>query len=210
MIPTLIGGIASQLVFNAATGGTETTFTDAGKTYKRHTFLSNGTFTISRAVKPFRVAVLGGGGAGGVPADGFGGSAGSAGGWHAADTTLSVGALSVTIGAGGVGGINVSIGGAPGYAGNAGSNSSLQGSFVGGGGFGGGANGSPAAPNTAPGTGNPTPSADGGVTTPDRATYGIASNRGAGGAPATGTYLSSTPSGSGGAGAVVIQYEIAG
>ena len=194
--------------FNDATGGTVTTFVSGGRTFRRHSFLSNGTFTVVRAFKPFTVVVLGGGGAGGVPADGFGGSAGSAGGWHVGDTTLPVSALSVTVGAGGVGGSNVSIGGAPGYAGAPGSNSSLQGSFVGGGGFGGGANGVPAAPNTAPGTGNPSPSADGGVTTPDRATYGIASNRGTGGAAASGTYLSSTPSGSGGAGAVVIQYQI--
>jgi hypothetical protein len=209
MIPTLVGGIASQLVFNDASGGTITTFTSGGRNFRRHTFLSNGTFTVSRSVKPFTVAVLGGGGAGGVPADGFQGNAGSAGGWHAGTATLPVSALSVTIGAGGVGGGNVSIGGAPGFAGQAGGNTTLQGSFVGGGGFGGGANGVPAAPNTAPGTGNPSPSADGGVTTPDRATYGIASDRGTGGGPATGTYLNPTsPSGSGTAGALVIQYEI--
>jgi len=210
MIPTLIGGIASQLVFNAATGGTETTFTDAGKTYKRHTFLSNGTFTISRAVKPFRVAVLGGGGGGGAHADGFGSASGSAGGWHAADTTLSVGALTVTIGQGGNGACCIQIGGGTGLTGGQGGNSSLQGSFVGGGGSGGA--GGPSAPQGTPGTGNPSPSANGGVTTPDRATYGIASNRGAGGLGALGTYLEPIRNAgeNGTAGAVVIQYEIAG
>lgn len=49
----------------SASGGTETTITDGGISYKVHTFLSGGTFTVSEGGL-VEYLVVGGGGGGGV------------------------------------------------------------------------------------------------------------------------------------------------
>jgi hypothetical protein len=106
MIPTLAGSIASQRVFNDATGGSETTvsnYNSSGETWKVHTFTGSGSLTVTRAVLPFRVLCVGGGGSGaaGGPFCSQGGPGGNA---AAIDTTVSLSSGSNTVTVGGVGG----------------------------------------------------------------------------------------------------------
>mgnify|MGYP000072885981 CR=1 FL=1 len=51
--------------FNEATGGTVSTYTKSdGTKWKVHTFTSNDTFTVTKAARPFRVLLVGGGAGG--------------------------------------------------------------------------------------------------------------------------------------------------
>ena len=88
-------------VFNAATGGTVTTYTRAGRTYRVHTFTSGSTFTITSAAEPFSVLVVGGGGGSTTAPDGTVSVGGGGGIINARRTTLPVGSLNVAVGAGG-------------------------------------------------------------------------------------------------------------
>jgi len=87
-----------------ATGGTVTTVTIGGVTYRVHTFTSAGTFTVTRAGQ-VEYLIVGGGGAGGPglvspQRPGCGGNAGQ---MLTGSTTVTVQAYAITIGAGGVG-----------------------------------------------------------------------------------------------------------
>ena len=92
-----------------ATGGTVTTITVGGNTYKVHTFTSSGTFEITNGSKSCEyLVVAGGGGAGSFAGGGAGGyrssvSGESSGGGASAESALSLtqGTYTVTIGAGG-------------------------------------------------------------------------------------------------------------
>lgn len=113
MIPTLIGGVASQSVFNDATGGTVATVTNyngTGKTWRVHTFeytgsypnlTSSSTFSVTKAPNPFTILIVGGGGSGGRT----GGSISSCGGGgynsYNASQVLNPTSYTVTVGGGG-------------------------------------------------------------------------------------------------------------
>lgn len=201
----LLLAAASSLLFNDATGGTITTFTDGGLNYKRHTFTTNGTFTITASAMPFTVAVVGGGGGGGAPPDGFAASAGGPGGFHVGAVTFTNGAKTVTVGGGGASGGDVRIGGGGCGVGGQGGSSSVTGGFTAGGGKGGAGFG---CSETAVGVGDPAPAANGGVTARQNTTYGLASSVGNGGAAAVGPYPGTSAT-AGLSGAVVIQYQVA-
>ena len=95
--------IATIPEWNEATGGTITevsSYNGTNETWRIHKFTSSSTFTVTQASQNFRVLVVGGGGGSSGPYGGGGG----AGGVIANDSqALSVGAHTVTIGAGGVG-----------------------------------------------------------------------------------------------------------
>jgi hypothetical protein len=197
MIPTLAGFFGSTPLFNEATGGTETTFSSGGKNYKRHVFLSGGTFTVTRSSVPFIVTVVGGGGGGGAGPDGFGTAAsGGPGGFYSAETSLTIGTKTVSIGGGG-GGCGV---------GGQGGSSSITGAWTAGGGSGGAGFG---CSTGAVGIGSPSPAANGGVTARDNAAHGLSTSVGNGGAGAQGPYPSGPCSTAGLSGAVVVEYEVA-
>ena len=90
--------------FNEAVGGTVTEIDDyngSGEKWRVHTFTGNGTLDISVAVQPFRVLIVGGGGASKFTAN-SGQGGGGAGGMITDDAlSLTSGAHTVTIGAGG-------------------------------------------------------------------------------------------------------------
>lgn len=88
---------------SVATGGTTTTYTQDGLTYKSHKFTSSGTFTVtSIGTSPtFDIFVQGGGGGGGGTGlgRGFGDGSGGAGGFAQTTMALPVAAQQVTVGA---------------------------------------------------------------------------------------------------------------
>lgn len=84
----------------AASGGTETTISEGGVTYKVHTFTSNGTLTVSTGGE-FEYLIVAGGGGGGTRHGGGGG----AGGWRSGTATVAAGAASIVVGSGGAGGV---------------------------------------------------------------------------------------------------------
>ncbi len=85
----------------AATGGDNVvTTTIDGTSYKIHTFLSSGTFTVTGANGVADILVIAGGGSGG----GVIGAGGGAGGYvHATNVTVAAGTYTVTVGDGGDG-----------------------------------------------------------------------------------------------------------
>lgn len=123
--------ISKADAWNDATGGTITDYTKDGKRYRRHTFLSSGIFTVTRAVRPYTVYLLGGGGGGGHGGfDGggpHGGGNGGGGGYYSITKTLTSDSYPVTVGTGGAPG---------GYGGAPGGNTSAF-TFIAGGGGGG-------------------------------------------------------------------------
>lgn len=91
--PTPSGGVV-------ATGGTVTTYSSGGTTYKVHTFTTSGTFTVTSGGS-VDVLCVGGGGAG-RDFDADGRSAGGGGGYVTSSTlSVSPGAISITVGSGG-------------------------------------------------------------------------------------------------------------
>jgi hypothetical protein len=101
--------------FNDATGGTITTFSSGGFTYRKHTFNSTATFTVLNAVRTWDVYLLAGGGGGGsfmgggLP--GWGGGGGGSYSITVSAPTLAVGSRTVTRGAGGAAGCGGSFSG---------------------------------------------------------------------------------------------------
>jgi large repetitive protein len=92
---------ATPRVFNEATGGVVTTYTRGGRTFRVHTFTTDGTLTITRATGPFRVLVVAGGGGSVVAADGTVSVGGGGGIINARRTTLPAGVLNAVVGRGG-------------------------------------------------------------------------------------------------------------
>lgn len=202
----LLLAAAAFPLFNDATGGTITTFTSGGLNYRRHVFLSGGSFVVTQNPSPFIVTVVGAGGGGGAGPDGFGtAGAGGPGGFYSASTSLTIGTKTVSIGGGGADSGCMRIGGGGCGVGGQGGSSSITGAWTAGGGYGGAGFG---CSNTAVGTGSPSPAADGGVTTRDNAAHGLATSVGNGGAGAQGPYPSGPCSTAGLAGAVVVEYRI--
>ena len=94
-------------LYNAATGGTITTYTVSGIKYRAHLFTSNGTFTVTATGNPFQIVLGGGGGGGGGNwgaqcCEAGGGGSGTA--INNTNLTLNAQAYAVTIGGGGGGG----------------------------------------------------------------------------------------------------------
>ena len=122
-----------------ATGGTTTTYTDSGKTYKVHVFNSSGTFSVSALANGYADEVdwfiVAGGGVGSFGGGGAGGVSGSTPDFPsprrsgAAPVSTSPGSYTVTIGAGGA------------SAGQQGQNTDFGPRTTYGGGFGGGSGG---------------------------------------------------------------------
>jgi hypothetical protein len=56
--------IVAQFNYNEATGGTVTTRTESGRTFRRHTFTAAGSLVVNKAWQPFRILLIGGGGGG--------------------------------------------------------------------------------------------------------------------------------------------------
>lgn len=79
----------------SATGGTVTTETVGSRTFKKHTFNSSGTFTITSDASVECLVVAGGGGGG------TSGGGGGAGGYFTSGVAVPAGAHVVTVGAGG-------------------------------------------------------------------------------------------------------------
>jgi len=128
-----VGNVAG----GSASGGTETTV----GSYKVHTFLSSGTFTIPTGYSATVDAlIVAGGGGGGGGRNGGGGGAGGM--LQLTSQSLTAGAKTVTVGAGGAGGPwNNSTSGGTYEQGTQGSNSSITGLTVAIGGGGGANNG---------------------------------------------------------------------
>jgi len=92
---------ATPLVYNDATGGDVSWYTEGDRTFRVHTFTQGGTFTITSAEQPFSVLVVGGGGGssqapGGPLYPGAGGGV-----VDAPRIKLPVGTFAVGVGAGG-------------------------------------------------------------------------------------------------------------
>ncbi len=95
--------------FIIASGGTETTYSSGGATYKVHTFTSGGTLTVSNAgtsgFNSIDYLIVAGGGSGGKgwysSYEFTGGGGGGAGGVLASSTTQAAGSYGVSVGSGG-------------------------------------------------------------------------------------------------------------
>ena len=99
-------GVTSGTVDKAATslptGGTITTYTDSGTTYRVHSFTSSGNFVNTISGVTVTYLIVAGGGGGGSDADTGGG--GGAGGLLTGTTSPSVATHSIGVGSGGAGG----------------------------------------------------------------------------------------------------------
>ena len=98
-----------QAIFNA-TGGSISTYTSGGKTWRSHTFLNSGTFSVSSGSNNLEVLIVAGGGGGGADNAGGGGAGGLL--YYGTETpktpnggaiTKSTGSYSVVVGNGGSG-----------------------------------------------------------------------------------------------------------
>jgi hypothetical protein len=133
-----------------ATGGTITSYTDGGITYDVHTFTGSGTFDVTGGGS-VDYLIVGGGGGGGASTGGGGG----AGGFVTGTTTVTNSTVyTITVGAGGAGGIQAS---AP-YRGTNGGDSVFAGVTA----FGGGGGGSNAPATPPPGLTDPSVGGSGG------------------------------------------------
>ncbi len=93
----------SSCVTSACTGGTESTATVSGVTYKIHTFNSSGSLSCPSS-RTAQVLVVGGGGSGGSANPNAGGGGGGGGGVvYSASYPIDATTYSVTVGAGGAG-----------------------------------------------------------------------------------------------------------
>jgi hypothetical protein len=90
----------------SATGGLVTTYTDAGTTYKVHTFTSSGDFYVTSSGSLEYLIVAGGGGGGANH-----GGGGGAGGYKENTIFLAIGTYSIVVGSGGTGGTSSDSGG---------------------------------------------------------------------------------------------------
>lgn len=126
--------VASIVQGNDATGGSITTFSSGGYTYRKHTFNSTGTFTVLNATHNWDIYLLAGGGGGGsFMGGGLPGWGGGGGGYYSISVsagTLSAGAKTITVGAGGIAGCGA------GFAGGGGDSTVPGVGTVGGGGGG--------------------------------------------------------------------------
>ena len=106
--PTPYGGALDGMIF----GGTETTYTSGGTTYKVHTFLSTGFLRVTATTTMDILVVAGGGGS--PQAEGYSGSSGGGGaGGMVEGSSISVpaGKHTMTVGAGGAASDKYTVGG---------------------------------------------------------------------------------------------------
>ena len=159
-----------------ATGGVTNEYVDGQTIYKSHVFTSSGTFTVTAGSADIQYLVVAGGGGGGGVFAGAGGAGGlktsvpgvqNAGGTAltASDFSVSPGPYTVTIGAGGQGGSNIS--GSPG-------GNTVFGSITAHGGGRGGGN---------PGSNNPDKNADSGGSGGSAGMQGTVGTSGSGNTP---------------------------
>lgn len=181
--------------YNVATGGTVTEYTLNGITYKVHSFLSSGTFNITRSNEPIDVLYVGAGGAGGAGGGNQHGGGGSGGyGAEVIGTTITPGSYQITIGQPN-GGTTTGLG----YSGSGGANGPYMAGWA--------HSGSTNGPSSSIRTGSPIQYGSG--------AGGYQYNFGASGAANTGnggqrgTNTGSPGPGSGGSGIFVIRYQIA-
>jgi len=204
----------------SASGGTESSYSSGGTSYKAHTFTSSGTFTVSGFSGSVEVLIIAGGGGGGGHSGGGGGAGGLL--YYGAETpktpngsaiTVTPQGYSIVIGAGGAGS------GAP-YntvdgRGVSGVNSSAFGYTAIGGGGGGTANSGQLAGRDGGSGGGGSRSSSGGAGTSGQGNNGgspgtsssLYPGGGGGGAGAVGANGSTS---AGGAGGVGLQYSING
>ena len=96
-----------------ATGGTITTYSSGGKTYRAHTFTSGSSIVFTSVAGPVDYIIVGPGGGGsaaGFGGDGAGsggGTGGSAGAFNSGTFTPLVQSYSITVGTGGAGGTGI-------------------------------------------------------------------------------------------------------
>lgn len=109
-------GDVQPVRFNAATGGTTTdvsNYNGTGQTWRVHSFLSSGTFTVTQSTQPFSVLVVGAGGAGASNGGNSGPAGGSGGGGNVAQSSslfIPPAANAVTVGVSGNPALGSSIG----------------------------------------------------------------------------------------------------
>lgn len=92
---------SSPWVYNILSGGTVTTFTDSGLTYRRHLFttIGAGTLTVQRNPNPFRITMIAGGGESGYnDPDAGEGTPGGSGGGKFLESALPVGDIAFQVG----------------------------------------------------------------------------------------------------------------
>ena len=199
-------GVIGQDFRNVASGGTVTTITTGGKTYRVHSCTSNGTFTVSRGLIPFEVLVVGGGGGGGADNNWHG--SGGGGGFDTQVTqALANGDHTVTRGSGGGGGTGTNSYGAAGGTSSIGSITAA-----------GGAGGKPAGVTPSFPEGGASNGGTSNIRTGSNVSYGTGGGPGSGGnasgAANTGNGGNGgfTPSaqtgGTGGSGIIVVRYEV--
>ena len=193
----LSGSVCSP-INPTCSGGTESTVTISGTTYKLHTFNSSGTLTCT-ASGTAQVLVVGGGGAGGGTGTQIGGGGGGAGGFVYASSysLVSSSPYTVTVGSGGVG-----TNGTTGASGN----DSIFGTITAKGGGGGGKD---AGAGTSGGSGGGSSMNAAGGTSTQTSQSGASSyagNRGGGGYTA-GHYPGNGGGGAGGAGSLAVYYS---
>jgi hypothetical protein len=97
-LDAILSALVLPAAYGAGSGGTEATYTANGKNYKSHTFLANGTFTVTTAGF-FDIMMVAGGGAG----SGWHGGGGGAGNVVIVNDTITAGAYSLVVGTGGNG-----------------------------------------------------------------------------------------------------------
>lgn len=97
-LDAILSALVLPAAYGAGSGGTEATYTANGKNYKSHTFLANGTFTVTTAGF-FDIMMVAGGGAG----SGWHGGGGGAGNVVIINDTITAGAYSLVVGSGGNG-----------------------------------------------------------------------------------------------------------
>ncbi len=96
---------ATPMLFNEATGGTVTTYTKDGRTYRVHRFTEGGVFTVLSGQQPFSLIVVGGGGGSAQAPGGPLYPGGGGGVIDAPRIRLPEGPLAVQVGAGGPAGL---------------------------------------------------------------------------------------------------------
>jgi formylglycine-generating enzyme required for sulfatase activity len=99
-------GVRSILGTPVMTGGTESTYTSGGMTYRVHQFTSSATATVIVAGNLDYLIVGGGGGGNGGDNNGGGGGGGGGGGVLTGLTSVAAQTYTITVGNGGVGGID--------------------------------------------------------------------------------------------------------
>lgn len=181
--------------WNEATGGTVTTYTSSGITYKVHSFLSSANFVVTSAPNTFDIVYVGAGGAGGAGGGNQHGGGGSGGyGAQVLGINIATGTHSIVIGQPN-GGSTTGLG----YTGAGGSNGPYMGGWA--------HSGSTNGPSSAIRTGSTEQYGAGAAGY--QYDFGASGTANTGNGGQRGTNTGSTGPGNGGSGIFVIRYRIA-